>query len=104
MKNLILLSGLIFLAACTTAIDKQPDGPNVGSNGLDYECVVDSDCAVGGCSSQLCLSDDLAKDMITTCEWREEYACYKLTSCGCVDNKCAWKENNEFSGCMENVI
>ena len=100
MKNLILLSGLIFLAACTTAIDKQH---NVDSNGPGYECAVDSDCAVGGCSSQLCLQKDLAKDVITTCEYREKYGCYKLTSCGCVDNKCEWKDNNELVGCLEDV-
>ncbi|MAG45511.1 MAG: hypothetical protein CMH63_01935 [Nanoarchaeota archaeon] len=67
------------------------------------ECTKDSECAIGGCSSQVCTSIDKAKDLITTCEYREEYGCLKLTLCGCVDNKCQWNENEDYKTCLEEV-
>ena len=33
------------------------------------ECESDDDCFVGGCSGQVCSSDE---EVMTTCEWREE--------------------------------
>jgi eight-cysteine-cluster-containing protein len=52
-----------------------------------------ADCVVGGCSGQLCLSNEQAKGGgITTCEWKEEYACYTADGCGCVANRCQWSD------------
>ena len=67
------------------------------------ECSADSDCASAGCSSQLCVSADKASDIITTCEYKEEYSCLKLTKCGCVNNQCAWNENKNYLNCLEEV-
>jgi eight-cysteine-cluster-containing protein len=65
------------------------------------ECVDDSDCAIGGCSGEICANKEIAKEIVTPCIWKEEYACFKLTSCGCVDGKCKWKENKEFLKCIQ---
>ena len=69
----------------------------------NYECSTDSECAPAGCSGQICASGEKAKEIITTCEYKEEYSCLKLTSCGCVNNKCAWKENENYLNCLEGV-
>jgi len=61
------------------------------------ECNNDSDCFIGGCSGQICSNNP---DVITTCEYRDYYACYQLTSCGCTDHKCGWKSTSEFNSCM----
>jgi hypothetical protein len=59
-------------------------------------------CFVGGCSGELCLE---AKDsgMASTCEWKEEYACYKKTKCERQQTgKCGWTETSEFKSCLAN--
>jgi len=61
-------------------------------------CSSDNDCAVGGCSGELCGAK--GADLISTCIWREEFACYKKTTCGCVEGACAWKSNAAFDACL----
>ncbi len=56
------------------------------------DCVSDNDCVAGGCSGQICqgISEE---SIFTTCEWNECYnaAAYQVF-CGCVSNKCEWRE------------
>lgn len=55
-------------------------------------------CYVGGCSSQVC-SDD--PDVITTCEWREEYACYRNATCERqADGECGWTQTDSLMECL----
>ncbi len=67
------------------------------------ECFTDADCAVAGCSGQLCAPKEEASDIITTCEYKDEYACLKMTNCGCVNNKCAWAQTQGYSECLESL-
>jgi len=62
-------------------------------------CMTAADCMTGGCSGQLCIAKTNADGGITTCEWREEYSCYKPEGCGCVENRCAWSA--ETLRCIE---
>ena len=58
-------------------------------------------CYVGGCSSQLC-SD--TPDMVSTCEYREEYGCYQHATCERQTNgQCGWTPNATFNACMLNA-
>ena len=91
MKKLMILF-LVFIIGCSNINNATPE---------DIECSVDSDCAIGGCSGQLCLTKENSQNIITTCEYKEEYGCYKLTSCGCVKNKCQWQENSDFNNCLD---
>lgn len=60
-------------------------------------CALDAQCMASGCSGQVCANESV----ITTCEWREEYACYAHASCGCVNGSCAWSERDgEFASCL----
>lgn len=55
-------------------------------------------CYVGGCSMQLC-SD--RPDMVSTCEYRESYACYKGATCERqTDGACGWTETKELKTCL----
>ena len=100
-KNNLLLITLIFIASlflissCTQKTIEEPK--------TEAECNTDLDCATAGCSGQLCISKDKAQDIITTCEFKEEYECLKLSSCSCIDNKCQWQENNKYLNCIENT-
>ena len=60
-------------------------------------------CAVAGCSGQLCVSAAEAVDIITTCEYRAEYACYKEAYCGPqADGRCGWSQTPELQRCLAN--
>jgi eight-cysteine-cluster-containing protein len=68
------------------------------------ECLDDGDpppsaaCFVGGCSNQLCADEPLA----STCEWREEYACYRDATCERqADGACGWTPTPELRMCLE---
>lgn len=57
-------------------------------------------CFVGGCSGQIC-SD--RQDVYTTCEWREEYACYKTARCERQKSgQCGWTPTSELNACLGN--
>ncbi|MBS3151539.1 eight-cysteine-cluster domain-containing protein [Candidatus Woesearchaeota archaeon] len=92
--GVILLPLLILISGCSLLADNK---------NKNIECASNSDCAVVGCSSQLCVSADKASEIITTCEYREEYSCLKLTSCDCINNKCQWLENDNYNECLEEV-
>lgn len=55
-------------------------------------------CFVGGCSSQLC-SD--REGMVSTCEWREEYACYQTATCERqASGQCGWTQTAALTQCL----
>jgi len=60
-------------------------------------------CIVGGCSSQLCV-DAVHGDVASTCEWFEEYACYKSATCERqVNGLCGWTVTPELERCIANA-
>lgn len=63
--------------------------------------VASGGCYVGGCSSQICSEDPGA---ISTCEFKEEYACYKTAKCERQTNgQCGWTETAELNMCLANA-
>ncbi|WP_437820044.1 hypothetical protein [Sorangium sp. So ce1078] len=56
-------------------------------------------CVVTGCSGQVCASEHVA----TTCEWREEYACYGEHGICERDasGQCGWRDTPELEACLE---
>ena len=91
-KEVVIAFFLIFVNGC-----------GIASDSIKPECVTDNDCAPAGCSSQLCVSAKEAEDIITTCEFKEEYKCVEFTSCGCVSNKCQWVDTQEYNDCLQRV-
>jgi hypothetical protein len=59
-------------------------------------------CVRGGCSGQLCVDASFALDgMITTCEWRDEYACYQEAECAVQPSgKCGFTPSPELQQCL----
>jgi eight-cysteine-cluster-containing protein len=56
-----------------------------------------------GCSGQLCMSAD-GDPIFTTCEWREEYACYQNAMCEKqADGDCGWTPTDELAECLDNA-
>lgn len=59
-------------------------------------------CVVGGCSAQLCGEKGEMDGLVTTCEYRESYACYKQTKCERqTTGKCGWTDNAELAMCLK---
>jgi hypothetical protein len=55
-------------------------------------------CFVGGCSGQVC-SDQ--KDVMSTCEYKEEYSCYKTAKCERQDSGvCGWTQTQTLLECL----
>ena len=62
--------------------------------------IASPECKIAGCSGQLCV-DKNAEDIITTCEYRQEYACYKNARCEKqADGQCSWTQTAELSKCI----
>lgn len=57
-------------------------------------------CYVGGCSGVSC-SDD--PNIMSTCEWRDEYSCYKNSSTKCerqANGQCGWTQTSALTQCI----
>ena len=61
---------------------------------------VEKTCYVGGCSGQICSDEE---GVISTCEWRPEYACYQSARCEVqTDGACGWTQTSELQACLAN--
>ena len=59
--------------------------------------VAEKPCRKTGCSSQIC-SD---QDVVTTCEWRTEYECYRRAACERQKNgECGFTQTPELAACL----
>jgi len=57
-------------------------------------------CLISGCSNTIC-ADAAVGPQITTCEWREEYACYEKATCERQsDGECGWTQTPELQTCL----
>ena len=55
-------------------------------------------CVITGCSSQICSGSEV----ITSCQYFKEYACYKSAICKEQDNgECGWEVTKELAVCLE---
>jgi hypothetical protein len=58
-------------------------------------------CVKTGCSGTLCA--ETGNDLVTTCEFRPEYACYGDASCERQpDGACGWTQTPELARCLAN--
>ncbi|OGG02523.1 hypothetical protein A2Z33_01860 [Candidatus Gottesmanbacteria bacterium RBG_16_52_11] len=57
-------------------------------------------CIIGGCSNQYCLTPG-QEPRTSTCQWRNEYACYKDAVCERQANgACGWTQTPELTSCL----
>ena len=69
----------------TTIPDQYFSGNSRFSRGT---CANDRDCFVGGCSGEVCSSEP---DVISTCEYSEDFPSTEKFECGCVNMVCGWR-------------
>lgn len=59
----------------------------------------DKACHPTGCSGQICADED----MVSTCEFRAEYACYRTATCARQANgTCGWTQTPSLALCLKN--
>ncbi len=81
--------------------EKKDTEEGVGQTGEQKPQVTNDGCVVGGCSSQLCVDATEATGMVSTCEYRAEYACYQTAICRRASNgQCGWVETKELFACL----
>lgn len=109
--SVLIAVGLVFLitimgfGAIALTQKQKPQAPSPSKPSLPQEefcgfstydsCSANSDCIVGGCSSQVCQSKN-EEPAITTCEYRECYNAEKYgASCLCLNEQCQWQKAND---------
>jgi hypothetical protein len=81
----------------TPADTDQPDADVTNDEPATDETTTAKECIVTGCSNQVC-SEEI---VVTTCEFKEEYACYAKAVCEKqADGKCGWTETDSYKECM----
>ena len=96
MKNSIWLAILFVAAAACGGSPKQP-APEPTAGGTD-PAPAQKECVAGGCSGTVCTDEE---GVMTTCEWRPEYACYKDAECKRQDDgACGWTQSETLTACL----
>ncbi len=86
------------ISTATTSLEAYRFTIKVVPQGLLIKPKTVGECFVGGCSSQIC-SD--TKDAVSTCEFKEEYACYKTAACERQrDGACGWTLSAALTACL----
>jgi hypothetical protein len=87
-----------FLIACggSKASTSSP-APSSSSDGSGS--AVAGDCVKSGCSGTLCVEP--GKEVVTTCEFKPEYACYRDATCERqADGSCGWTKTPALDACL----
>jgi len=59
-------------------------------------------CRPAGCNNELCVADAQANDIVSTCIYKPEFACYKQARCELQNNgQCGWSQTPELISCLE---
>ena len=91
MKNSIWLS-ILFVVACGGGSPKPEPTPTPEPTPAEKECVKT------GCSGTVCSDEE---GLMTTCEWRPEYACYQDAECKRQDDgTCGWTQTETLTACL----
>jgi hypothetical protein len=93
--RLVLLVGLIATGCVAGSSPGSGDGNSPGGN---ESGLAKQPCYVGGCSAQLCGD---SQNLVSTCEWREAYGCYKGAACERQANgQCGWTVSASLARCL----
>lgn len=114
-KALLLITPfmvLFTLTACNTMGDETGEGTDRSSSSVSSSvdasaassvtvtAYVGRGCKVGGCSSQLCVSES-DPDVVSTCEYTAAYACFQTARCEQQDGgECGWSRTDALVACL----
>jgi len=91
---------LAFLIACGGS-KASTSAPTPSSSSDGSGSAVAGDCVKSGCSGTVCVEP--GKEVVTTCEFKPEYACYRDATCGRqADGSCGWTKTPALEACLSN--
>ena len=100
---LILFAIPLLLVAMRPSTSLNPSPSPAQTASPQQGQIVGEGCKVGGCSGTVCQNAE-DEDAITTCEWKEEYACYRNASCQKqTDGNCGWVMTSQLQQCIEDA-
>lgn len=86
---------LVFVFACGGPKSPPPAQPDDSGSAAPAA----GDCVKSGCSGTLCVAPD--KEVVTTCEFKAEYACYRDATCERQgDGNCGWTQTPALTSCL----
>jgi eight-cysteine-cluster-containing protein len=92
MKRILVAAALVAAIVVTTGCGSKSTPP--------AEPKPAGACVTGGCSGTVCQDAD-AEPTMTTCEWRDEYACYRDAACERqADGACGWTQSESLTACL----
>lgn len=84
-------------------VNEEQSVPDQGTGAAAGGTFPAGQCVRAGCSQQLCVEAGEASDIVTTCEYRAEYACYNTARCERqVSGACGWTQTAELQQCLGN--
>lgn len=95
--------GLLFATAIAGCGEESSDDGAMpsGEQGAS-DALAQDGCKIAGCNAELCLNP--GEEELTTCEWREEYACYQAATCARQsDGQCDWTETPQLQACLQKL-
>jgi hypothetical protein len=93
MRRLILCLAFC-LGACGSSSKPQPEPPA-------QPPPTQGACVKSGCSGTVCVEP--GKEVVTTCEYKPEYGCYKTATCERQPGGgCGWTQTAELTACLAN--
>ena len=105
MKKKIVLLAVGFLAVLVYLIFLISDKKSTADHKENFvETEVGKSCVRAGCSGELCVEATAANDLMTTCEFKPEYACYQEATCTFLeDGSCGFLQTPQLLECLENA-
>ncbi len=71
--------------------------PKTKQDGEVKQGVAEDGCVISGCSNQICAD----KGVISTCEYKPHYECYRSATCERQDNgNCGWTKDEQLKSCL----
>ena len=99
MRSLLLLTTLFAIACGGTSSPPPPTTPAPSDGSNTGDPASPGSCVATGCSGTVCA--EAGKEVITTCEYRAEYACYQRATCEKqADGTCGWTQSAELTACL----
>lgn len=94
---------VLAVAACgsssTTPSQPAPPPPAEGEGGGEGSAPATGECVKSGCSGTVCTTP--GNEMMTTCEMKPEYACYRDAECKVQENgECGWTMDDKLTACL----
>lgn len=95
--SVMVAGGVYYLGRQTTQPTPSPTPPLPATA---------KECKVTGCSSQVCAEAQNEEEIVTDCEWKAEYACYKqvCNSPGCKTARCERQRSGECGWTQDEAL